>query len=205
MPFPGFENIFCLGEPFANRPFRGSLRESDRGLDHDAIASGRVVPSQPIRIVPYGGRELTDFIWTDYVGIRLVSRRLVSLLRDSGIAGWSTFPVEVYGREGEVMSGFDGFAVTGRCGKFDPAKSLPFLKRMPGGVFPHFKGRFFRPDSWDGSDVFSPEGTTFLFVTRAVYDVLRRGGARNVEYRPITEMEFGDFEKSLMEKRLRET
>jgi hypothetical protein len=204
MRFPGFENIFSLHEPFATRPFRGSLREAARGLDYHALASGRLVPSEPVRIVPYGGREVTDFIWTDAVVIRLVSRRVLDLLRASGIDGWSTFPVQVHGRDGQTIDGFKGLAVTGRCGKFDPAMSMPFLRRMPGGVFPHFRGRFFKPESWDGSNIFSPEATSHLFVTRAVHDLLRHGRARNVRYQPITEMEFGTVEKSQMEERLAE-
>ena len=202
MAFPGFQNIFALGEPFATRPFRGSLREAAPALDHYALASGQVVPCEPVRIVPYGGRELTDFIWTDAAVIRLVSQRLLELLRASGIGGWSTFPVEVSGWRGETISGFEGLSVTGRCGKINPAMSTPIQKRLPGGSFPYFRGYFFKPETWDGSDVFAPEGTSDIFVTRAVYDSLRDAHARNVAYRPLMEIEFGEYEKALMEGKL---
>jgi hypothetical protein len=199
--FPGFQNIFSLGEPFATRPFRGSLREAAPGLNHYALASGQVVPCEPIRIVAYGGRELTDFIWTDAAVVRLVSQRLLELLRASGIVGWSTFPVEVYGRRGEAISGFEGLSVTGRCGKINAAMSTPIQKRMPGGFFPYFKGYFFKPETWDGSDVFAPDGTSHIFVTRAVHDCLRDGHARNVAYQPLTEIEFGEYEKALIDEK----
>lgn len=204
MSFPGFENIFSLGEPFATRPFRGSLREATPGLDYFSLASGRVVPPRPVRIVPYGGRHPGDFIWTDAVVIRLASRRVLALLRESQITGWSVFPVEVFGRDGELISEFDGFSVTGRCGLIDPAQSTPILKKMPGGVFPYSRGYYFKPDSWDGSHIFSPEGTAFIFVTKVVRDLLRRSNAKNVECRPITEMEFGEVEKAVMQRRLAE-
>src|ERR1043166_1022728 len=139
MQFPGFENIFSLGEPFATRPFRGSLREDTPRLDHYSLASGRLVPSRPVRIVPYGGRQLGDFIWTDAAVIRLVSHRVLRVFRDSHITGWSTFPVEVYDRDTVRIEGFEGFSVTGRCGRIDPALSTPVQKQMPGGIFPYFK------------------------------------------------------------------
>ena len=202
MEFPGFANIFSLAEPFATRPFRGSLREQGQGLDYYALASGQVVPRQPVRIVPYGGRQLTDVIWTDAAIIRLMSLRVLDLLHAAGIVGWSTFPVEVYGRDGGIISGFAGVAVVGRCGQVDPAMSTPIQKRMPGGVFPYFRGCLFKPETWDGSDVFTPRGTAHIFVTRAVCELLRRSHARNVGYQPITEIEFGEYEKALMEEKL---
>jgi hypothetical protein len=205
MEFPGFQNIFSIGEPFATRPFRGSLREEKRGLDYYALASGRLVPARPIRIVPYGGQEAGDFIWTDAAVVRLVSQRVLGLFRDAQLAGWSTFPVEVYDRERRAIGGFSGFSVVGRYGMIDPALSTPIQKQMPGGVFPYFVGYLFDPTSWDGSHIFSPEGTAHMFITRSVYDLLRGAKAKNVEYRPITEMDFGEYEKSLMEAKLRKT
>jgi hypothetical protein len=205
MQFSGFQNVFSLGEPFANRPYRGSLREEERGLDYDAIASGRLFPARPIRIVPYGGREAGDFIWTDAAVVRLVSQRVLSLFRDAKVTGWSTFPVEVYDRERRTIGGFSGFSVVGHCGMIDPALSSPIQKQMPGGVFPYFVGYLFDPATWDGSHIFSPEGTAHIFITRSVYDLLRRAKAKNVKYRPIAEMDFSEHEKSLMEAKLRKT
>jgi hypothetical protein len=161
------------------------------------------VPPQPIRIVPYGGREPQDFVWTDAAIIRLVSQRVIDLLRQNQIAGWSTYPVQVYDRSKNLIGGFSGLSVIGRCGKIDPSLSTPFQKQMPGGVFPHFKGCLFDAVSWDGSDIFSPEGTAHIFTTRKVHELLEGSKVKNVRYRPITELDFGEYEKSLFEEKLR--
>lgn len=203
MQFPGFGNVFSLDEPFAKRPFRGSLREQMPTPDYYALASGSLVPTQPLRIVPYGGREPSDFIWTDAAIIRLVRRRLLELLRESNISGWSTFPVQIYNQANSLIDGYQGFSVIGRCGRIDPRLSKSFQKTMPGGTFPYFKGCFFDPDTWDGSQIFCPEGTAHIFVVRSVYEALRAANARNVAYRPISEMDFGEYEKSLFEAALR--
>jgi len=200
MQFPGFDNIYSLGEPFATRPFRGSLREATPNLDFYAVASGRTVPHEAVRVVPYGGRDLTDFIWTDAAVLRLVSHRVLALLRESRISGWSTFPVEVSDRNGEPIGGFEGFSVIGRCGQLNPAMSIPTQKEFPGGIFPYFRGYYFKPESWDGSHVFSPEGRVDIFVTGVVRDLLRQSKTKNVEYRAITGIEFGEYEKTLMER-----
>lgn len=203
MDFPGFENIFSLSEPFATRPYRGSLHNHEFSTsDFFALAWGALMPSRPVRIVPYGGRVPSDFIWTGAVVIRLISNRVCTLLRSSGFPGWSTYPVSVYDRENRVIEGYEGLAVTGRCGKIDPALSTPFPKKMPGGVFPYFKGYLFDPTSWDGSHFFSPEGTGPIFVTQPVHDVMRSEKVKNVAYQPITEMDYGEYEKTLFEKRL---
>ena len=203
MIFPGYENIFSLSEPFATRPYRGSLSEERPRPDYLALTSGTFVPAQPIRIVPYGGREPQDFVWTDAAIIRLVSQRVIDLLRQNQIAGWSTYPVQLYDRSKNLIEGFAGFSVIGRSGKIDPSLSTPFQKQFPGGIFPHFKGCLFEPASWDGSDVFSPEGTAHIFTTRKVLELFEGSKVKNVRYRPITELDFGEYEKSLLEEKLR--
>ena len=87
MKFPGLENVFWLSEPFATRPFRGSLREDSSGLDRVEIARGQLVPPQPLRIVPYGGRVPGDFIWTDAGCIILVHERIIDLFSERQFSG----------------------------------------------------------------------------------------------------------------------
>jgi hypothetical protein len=202
MQFPGFENIFSLGEPWATRPYRGSLRESSEKLDSHALKRGEITPSKPIAIVPYGGREPGDFIWTDALTF-LVSERVLSLFRQRRVSGWSTYPVQVYDRERQLIPGFSGFAITGRCGKIDPALSTPIQKQMPARIVQRYKGYLFDSATWDGSDIFAPDTTAFAFVTKAVCDLLRSVKAKNVQFRPITEMDYSELEKTMFEKRLK--
>jgi hypothetical protein len=110
----------------------------------------------------------------------------------------------VYDRGRNRIGGLEGLAVTGRCGKIDPAMSTRMQKIWPGGVFPSFKGYFFKPESWDGSDMFCPERTAHVFVTSPVRELLRRSKVTNVAFRPIIDIEFGEVSKSLLERRLAE-
>jgi hypothetical protein len=56
-------------------------------------------------------------------------------------------------------------------------------------VLPHRIGLRFAPETWDDSDVFSPEGTAWVLVTEAVRDALMKAKVRNMSLTRITEIE----------------
>ena len=56
-----------------------------------------------------------------------------------------------------------------------------------GEAMPHRIGLRFSPETWDGSDVFSPEGTTFVFINGSVRNTLVKTRIGNIRLQRLTE------------------
>jgi hypothetical protein len=140
-----------------------------------------------------GGQEPGDVIWTTSAAPLIIHERVVELLTHSALTGWSTYPVEVHSKSGRVVPGYAGLAVSGRCGPVDISRSAIGLRQMPGGWFPYFRGHFFVPDTWDGSDLFmaAPDHlgkvSTMRFLSARGRQVLRGAKVRNLSLIRLTE------------------
>lgn len=179
-----------LGEGFIRRAVRASPREAI--ADDFALARGEYMPSGTILFVQTEGRVLHDLIGTGYASIKLLSSRAVDVLRQSRFSGWQTFDVEVRLADGPEIHDYHGLAVTGRAGPIDDSLSqrvvLPPL--APGGQsMPGFRGLCFDPATWDGSDVFTPEGYAGIFVVKAVVDAFAETGISNVSVQRASDIE----------------
>jgi hypothetical protein len=187
--FP-FEDTYLAGESFADRAalrakFAGGGPADDRGL-----VLGRWVPEVPLTLVRASGRKPLDCIGTTLAIVNLVSKRLVDLLAKEKFTGWSVFPVRLYGKDEESLPGYAGLAVRGRCGPIDASRSVPGKKVGPGGSVPIWNGMYFDPATWDGSDIFAPEGTTHIVVTGKVKRALDEHRITNIEFKRLTDVEF---------------
>lgn len=72
--------------------------------------------------------------------------------------------------------------------------TLPGLKESssltPGGMaVPGWRGFYFDPASWDGHDLFVPEGTGQIFVVERAKEVMERAELSNIQLQRITEIE----------------
>lgn len=58
-------------------------------------------------------------------------------------------------------------------------------KDYPGGRFPCYKGQYFDPDTWDGSDLFTPttSSTGKIFMLEPVKQALDWAKIRNLIFR----------------------
>ena len=60
----------------------------------------------------------------------------------------------------------------------------------PAGIFPIGKGLLFEPESWDGSDLFTPaENVGYVFMVEAVKKAFERAKIRNVAFTPLDQYE----------------
>lgn len=186
--FPGFTHIYELSDAFLTRPLRATA-ELVLG-EPFALTRGERRPKEPLAFVHrMGGKVPSDVIWTGYVVIHIFADRVVELLRQKGFTGWSTYPVEVRGKDGEVFPGYHGMSFPGRCGPIENARSTIVYEQMPGGVFPRHKGIFFAPETWDGSDFFMPsDGSGFVFVTEAVKEAFEKAKVKNVCFSRLDEI-----------------
>lgn len=131
------------------------------------------------------GRRRSEFLWTTHPAINLMSEKLVHCLREAGITGWATYPVEV-----PFEQPYYGLTVTGRAGKPNPLDSRvrSFEKQFaPGGVpATILQGLYFEDDRWDGSDFAVLEGTLYVVVTEQVKAVFAEADAlANIKFTPL--------------------
>ena len=187
-----FEEVYWLNDPLADQPLRCEFAdEALLSLGNGPLPKGEYEPDRPIKYVRFMGGKPCDFIWTG-MGFPLISARVVELLEENSIAGWKTYPVEVYGKSNQRVPGYSGLAITGRCGRIDESMSRRAL-RPP--VVPQGKpywvliGLFFDCKSWSGHDFFIPKDTGFILVTSRVRHCFENAKIRNVRFSKITEIE----------------
>lgn len=187
--FPGFSSLYLLGEAGRSNHFRADIGLPE-GQDF-AATRGEIRPAEPVPASWMMGRSTpADVIWTGSAAPVIVSDRAVSILEAEGFDGWGTYNVALSGKSGETIQGYSGLVVHGRCGEIDHERSIKFDKIMPGGVFPWWRGLYFDPATWDGSDLFMPAGTVgWIFVVEAVKRALEIAKVKNVVFTPLDQVE----------------
>lgn len=118
----------------------------------------------------YGSR-LKDIIHGGN-SILLMHDAVKQVFEENQFSGWGTFPIELIGKDNERIEGYHGLKVTGKCGP--PHSELKWMPTPVGELASNYVGLYFDPEQWDGSDIFSPEGTLFIIVTRRVKEALER-------------------------------
>lgn len=134
------------------------------------------------------GSTAYDLISTAMPPLLLVSDKVIAVLR--GFSGWTTYPVQVHGKKGELIPGYHGLAVTGRCGPFDYTKSTPRICEPPvpqGRRARIWFGLCFDEKTWDGKDIFVPEGTRMKVVVEAVKEALEKAKITNIRFESLAE------------------
>jgi hypothetical protein len=101
------------------------------------------------------------------------------------------YPVEVFGRKGEPLLGYQGFAVTGSECRRDRIRSQIFTRQAVAGGKPFqiYKGLYFYEEDWDGRDIFWVKSYGGIVVTEKVAKSLKRAKVKNVKLIPLPEVE----------------
>src|SRR5262249_27462331 len=143
--------VYRLYEAGNSISFRGDFA-------HDApraVTRAEKIPSGPVEVRWTMGRNRpSDFIFTTWVDPVLISDRVVGVLKAGELSGWQPYPIDLFGKDGARITGYQGLAVHGRCGPIDNSLSVKIQKIYPGGIFPMWRGLFFDQTTWDGSDLF---------------------------------------------------
>lgn len=186
--FPGFDKIFLLGSGGSRRPFLGRMAVE---TDDFGLVRAEAHPIHPVTVEwAMGSAEPGEVIWTTHAVPIIIADSVVQLLRTHGFTGWSLYPVSVQDKQKQPVPAYSGLAITGRCGNLDHSMSVEVHRIFPGGIFPVWKGLFFDPATWDGSDFFMPaQRFGFVFVVEEVKKALERAKIRNVKFTPLEQFE----------------
>ena len=185
-----FGRFHFIGEGFE----RGALRvRSSAPLPAapERLTRAEATVATPISFEHDEGTRTEDFLGTTWAALDLLSDRFVEVL--SGFTGWQTYAVVIVGRDGERVPGYHGLSVTGRCGRVEWERSERVIlpAPVPGGrTTGGWRGLYFSPSSWDGSDIFVPnDGSTFVIVTDEVRAAAEDARLTNVRFARLTEFE----------------
>ncbi len=135
------------------------------------------------------GKKLNDILDTGHAGLYLISERMRKVLEENNLTGWKVFPIKLYNKKGDEISGYHGFSAAGRCGPTSYEKSEIIEKRqVPNGpICQYYKGVFI--DNWDGTDFFTPDGTYQTFITKKAAVVMKKNKITNMYLANLAEVE----------------
>ena len=172
-----YSKLYMVSESNATRPYRLQIRENSRKLslkERDELIHGRFLLSESLQFDTYRGGQAADFLWSTSLVLVCISSRVIDLLKSNKISGWSTYPVEIFDRKGDLLPGYYGFAVTGPVCTLDRSRSEIIDKPAPtpgGRGYQVYRGYYFDESQWDGSDMFWVNGTKI--VTEKVYRLFK--------------------------------
>ena len=181
--FPGFDNFFAL----TNAWKRGSMRFriSQPHTSPDRLLLGLDQPSAPVLFDHDSGSSLADLMGETHGVLSILSPKAVQVLQSSGATGFLTFAVVLRLPDGGTCSDYRVLAVTGRAGPLDRTRCR-FVTQSPaaagGEATTAELGAYFDERSWDGCDIFVPESSAIVCVTRRVRDALETAKLRNLSF-----------------------
>lgn len=156
-------------------------------LEH--LFRGDETPDSPISFRWAEGSRLYDLLLST-IPSYLASTKTFNVLNAIGATGWSSYSIDLHGESDEVIEGYSGLVVNGRCGSLQLDRSRVETRIGASGRPYEVKiGFYFDEATWNGSDVFTPEGTTFVFVTDKVRRGLEGSKITNVSFTPLDRCE----------------
>ena len=184
------DGVRCLGEDWEARFYRAKVVDSD--IDAVRVATGLAKLSRPVRLVINEGTAPGDFMWNTY-GLVVAGPKVLRLLREGGITGYSTYPVQIHAGD-RVIPGYEGIAVLGRAGRLDTVRSkVKYYENADGSKsVVAMEGLYFDPGAWDGSDVFCVQDVPKqVLLVEKVWRLFESASVTNYGLRTLGEFGFG--------------
>jgi hypothetical protein len=184
--FPGYDNLYAVGDPFQRRYAFAEIVRADeiRQITPELLLARR----ETLVWTPVGGKLIGDFVWTAFLPIVLVSPRVVISLQSVGASGWQAWPA-ICGSDPKCAD-YQWLSVIGKCGRIDNERGVwERHDEAPGPWKSVLRGIYFEEVTWDGSDVFAPEESKYVVVTDKVRAALRSASCSNVRFRKLSEVQ----------------
>lgn len=167
-----------------------SDESSDSRLTYlERLFLGTETPDAPVLFCQTEGSRLYDLLLST-IPSYLASARLFDALEAAVATGWSRYPIELRGKTEELIEGYSGLVVTGRCGPLLLDQSREETRvGVSGSPYKVKIGLYFDESAWDRSDVFSPLGTTFVFVSDKVKRAMEEAKVSGARLTRLSEFE----------------
>ena len=161
----------------------GGLREGQMLLTGDYRGA-----EFPLEFRHYSGKRYDDVLGIGYASLYLISDRFREVLEKNNFTGWKCFPVRLFTKKGEEVTGYQGFSVTGRAGRVDWGKSEIVYTDTPSGIQEaNYKGVHVDLEQWDGCDIFMPDKWFGIVMTRKVREALLAEKITNIRFENMAE------------------
>ncbi len=173
-----------------------SYRRKERELDIIKILWGDYENILfPILFKQESGKRLDNMLNTGTVSIYLISDRFKNLLIDNAFTGWKSCPVKIIDLQGNVIEGYSGLSITGKCGSIDYGKSEVIEKPFgsSGNMEKYYKGLYVVLDEWDGKDFFLPENNMGIMITERVAKAINANRFTNIAVENLVGIEIPAF------------
>jgi len=187
-----FDDVYVLHDPLANQPLRLDPPDEVSKGTLEGLFRGEMTLSEPLELRASMGGRAMDILWGMVIPVIVISSRVVALFQEHGFTGWSTYPVRVFGRKGEPIEGYHGFAVTGRVGYrvFELSKIVITPPAVPTGPPRQMvRGLYFDRSAWDGSDIFLMPEADLIFIRGRVKKTLNKAKIRNIRFVSVHDWE----------------
>lgn len=169
------------------------LKKDHNGIDEeDNLIKGNYNKINfPVVFKQDCGKTLTDVLDTGWASLFLISDRMKTILETHEIKGWKTFHIKLYDKKENEVFGYHGFSIVGRCGPIDDRKAEIIEKQSipTGPIYKAYRGLYVGLDKWDGMDLFIPEESLFLIVTKKLADILKKNKISNMRLRNLSDIE----------------
>lgn len=158
---------------FTTKDQRGAIRiETNIKYDYEDVFIDPTVLKNGLFNVYKGTKALDLVAYCETVNFA-ISEKLKTILETHNIKGWSFYPIDIKNLESKYF----GFHITGKGGEV--------TNRDEDGNVPMFKPVEWNEAKWDGSDIFSIEGTAIKVCTQKVKDILEKEKITNIEFRSL--------------------
>ena len=168
------------------------LEPKDDEIDDEGLFFGKVNKKDKVVYTYLQGKKPYDIIGCSFPHLNIISKNFYELLKDNRVSGWDSYPVEVLKKGKVLLNDYYGLSIKGKCGPILDEKSNQMLMppKVPSATsYYAYVGLYFDPNTWDGSDIFCPEGSYHIFVTEKVKNLIEQAGITNVLFGKITEIE----------------
>ncbi|MBP6004207.1 MAG: hypothetical protein KA746_12305 [Pyrinomonadaceae bacterium] len=154
----------------------------------------------PVTFKQEYGDKFRDVLDTGHPGLYLISDHMQVLLKKNNLTGWKTFPIRLLDKKGNIIEGYQGLSVIGKCGPIDISKSEIIKKRIvPNGpLYPYFKGIYVGLDEWDGSDFFIPKYHYGPMITAKGAEVIKSNKLTNIRLINLADIEINEMTAELI-------
>jgi hypothetical protein len=182
-----FSNFYVVEDPVSTKNYRGKIINQFE-KNGNLLRNEYKVSHLDIKHME-GSSEPGILFWNSVTEPFCISQSLLDILQQNKITGWSTIPVKVLTKSGgNTIDNFFALTVTGRADPINYLQTDIVFKQFPGGQFPHFKGIYFVPESWDGSDIFMErtdsdgKSSAFIYVTKKFVDTFKKNKVKNIRF-----------------------